>query len=111
MIQIDIPMPERCGVCFAMHTDEIGLESWCGIDETARDLYTADINTKRPEWCPLKEQEAVEPGIAQDVDGIFATCGKCKKKIWKMMGLEFVVNPDEMPRFCPQCGQAVKWDA
>ena len=57
MIQIDMPMPERCGVCFAMHTDEIGLESWCGIDETARDLYTADINTKRPEWCPLKEQE------------------------------------------------------
>ena len=57
MIQIDMPMPERCGVCFAMHTDEIGLESWCGIDETARDLYTADINTNRPEWCPLKEQE------------------------------------------------------
>lgn len=59
MIQIDMQMPERCGVCFAMHTDEIGLESWCGIDETARDIYTEEINTKRPDWCPLKEQEAV----------------------------------------------------
>ena len=57
MIQIDMPMPERCGVCFAMHTDEIGLESWCGIDETARDIYTEEINTKRPDWCPLKEQD------------------------------------------------------
>ena len=59
MIQIDMQMPERCGVCFAMHTDEIGLESWCGIDEMARDLYTEEINTKRPDWCPLKEQEAI----------------------------------------------------
>lgn len=60
MIQIDMQMPERCGVCFATHTDENGVESWCGIDETARDLYTADINTKRPEWCPLKEQDNCE---------------------------------------------------
>ena len=60
MIQIDMPMPERCGVCFAMHTDDIGLESWCGIDETARDIYTEEINTKRPDWCPLKEQENCE---------------------------------------------------
>ena len=67
MIQIDMPMPERCGVCFAMHTDEIGLESWCGIDETARDLYTADINTKRPEWCPLKEQESIIDSLESDL--------------------------------------------
>lgn len=59
MVQIDMQMPERCGVCFAMYTDEFSLESGCGIDETARDLCTADINTKRPEWCPLKEQETV----------------------------------------------------
>jgi hypothetical protein len=77
MIQIDMPMPERCGVCFAMHEDEIGLESWCGIDETARDLNTADIKTKRPEWCPMKEQE-------------YFTCEKC--------GLEFVTV------VCPRCG-------
>lgn len=57
----------------------------------------------------LKEQEAVEPGIAQAVDGIYATCGNCKKKLWKIMGLEFVVNPNEMPRFCQHCGRKVKW--
>lgn len=47
MIQIDMPMPERCGDCFAMHTDEIGLESWCSIDETEWDIYTEEINTKK----------------------------------------------------------------
>lgn len=58
----------------------------------------------------LKRQEAIAPGITQDVDGIFATCVDCKKKLCKMMGSEFVVNPDEMPRFCSHCGQAVKWE-
>lgn len=79
MIQIDMPMPERCGVCFAIHTDEIGLESWCGIDETARDLYTDDINTNRPDWCPLKEQEAVEPKAIPE---------ELKQKMWNALYAE-----------------------
>ena len=58
----------------------------------------------------LKKQDAVVPGIEQDADGIFATCGNCKIKLWKMMGSEIVVNPDEMPRFCPHCGRSVKWN-
>lgn len=93
MIKVDIPMPERCGVCFAMHTDEIGLESWCGIDETARDLYTDDINTKRPDWCPLKEQEAVKPTWGRGKP----FCGAC--------GLQIRGG-----KFCSECGKPVAWE-
>ena len=80
----------------------------CGVDGAPchhfPDSLISDIKNL------LKELEAVEPGIAQDVDGIFATCGNCKKKLWKIMGLEFVINPNEMPRFCQHCGKAVKWE-
>lgn len=57
----------------------------------------------------LKAQEAVKPGLAQTSDGIYASCGKCKTNLWKLLGLTFTVSPDDMPRFCPKCGQAVKW--
>lgn len=51
MVQIDMPMPEKCsecrfetvyGYCKAMP------ENYCG--------NTDDV--ERPEWCPLKEQDA-----------------------------------------------------
>lgn len=57
----------------------------------------------------LKEQEPIAPGLEQDVDGIYSTCGKCKTKIWKLFGVEFDINPDAMPKFCPNCGREVKW--
>lgn len=82
MIQIDMQMPERCGDCFAMRTDEIGLESWCSIEETKRDVYREEIKTKRPDWCPLKEQEAVEQKtgrwIYKKYDDMFM-CSSCRK--------------------------------
>ena len=103
MIQIDMPMPERCGVCFAMRTDEIGLESWCGIDETARDIYTEEINTKRPDWCPLKENEAVEPIKPLDKDDDYTfMCSNCKGELFCGDVLR--------DNFCPTCGHAVKWE-
>ena len=102
MIQIDIQMPERCGVCFAMHTDEIGLESWCGIDETARDIYTEEIYTKRPDWCPLKEQEAMKP-ISKSRHGanpqIQHFCRRCNAMLFH-----------HKQKYCIECGQAVKWE-
>ena len=104
MIKIDIPMPERCGVCFAIHTDEIGLESWCGIDETARDLYTDDINTKRPDWCPLHDEHEVcvncpmnpiRPTWQQGK----AYCGQCGKRI------PLKINAN----YCHKCGRGINW--
>ena len=104
MIKIEIDMPDRCGVCFAMHSDEIGLESWCGIDETARDLYTDDINTKRPDWCPLHDEHEVcvncpmnpiRPTWQQGK----AYCGQCGKRI----PLKIKAN------YCHKCGREINW--
>lgn len=58
----------------------------------------------------LEEQEPIVPGLEQDADGIYSTCGNCRTRLWKMFGLEFEINPDAMPKFCPQCGKKVKWD-
>ena len=58
----------------------------------------------------LKEEDAVVPELAQTPDGIYATCGKCKTNLLMIMGIKFTVSPDDMPRFCPKCGQAVKWE-
>ena len=105
MIRIDIDMPDRCGVCFAMHSDEIGLESWCGIDETARDIYTEDINAKRPDWCPLKAEhdmpcfncpmQPIRPTWQQGK----AYCGQCGKRI----PLKIKAN------YCHKCGREINW--
>lgn len=57
----------------------------------------------------LEEQEPVAPGLEQDVDGVYSTCGNCKTRLWKILGVGFEINPDAMPKFCPQCGRAVKW--
>ena len=104
MVRIDIDMPDRCGVCFAMHSDEIGLESWCGIDETARDLNTDDIYTKRPDWCPLHDEHEVcvncpmnpiRPTWQQGK----AYCGQCGKRI------PLKINAN----YCHKCGREINW--
>jgi len=61
MIQIDIPMPDACDVC-PFNYDFC----WCRAFEYYDDWekYSDDWNenvcerTTRPEYCPLKEQEA-----------------------------------------------------
>ena len=58
----------------------------------------------------LKAQETVEPKVVQDANGVYAACGKCNHKLWKLFGAEFTVAPSEMPRFCSSCGQKVKWE-
>jgi hypothetical protein len=59
MIQIDKPMPEGCDVCPLMY-DYIqckALPEDC-IDDEA--FYEDEFDwTKRPEWCPLKEQPKI----------------------------------------------------
>ena len=104
MIKMDMEMPERCGVCFAMHTEDEMPYSWCGIDETARDLCTEDINTKRPDWCPLYgENELCVNCPLQPIRPIWkdgkAYCGQCEKRI----PLKIKAN------FCHKCGREINW--
>ena len=59
MIQIDIPMPKKCGECpicneYLMCGGPCNGRGWGENDVS--DYFT----NGRPEWCPLKEQEAVK---------------------------------------------------
>lgn len=53
MIQIDIPMPERCSECPCFDDTVYGkcnvLDRWLSASDGA---WFSDT---RPEWCPLKE--------------------------------------------------------
>lgn len=50
MIQIDIAMPEDCGICELSHIDEEG-DTWCPYGRCTVNQYQGE----RPHWCPLKE--------------------------------------------------------
>ena len=60
MIMIDIEMPEKCGECPCFHAE---YPMHCQIikppDKNKR--LAAPYGLPRPDWCPLKEQESVEP--------------------------------------------------
>lgn len=58
----------------------------------------------------LKEQEPAAPGILQDLEGIWSTCPRCKSKLWLFFGMTMEINPDHMPKYCPQCGKPIKWE-
>lgn len=52
----------------------------------------------------LKEQKAVEPET--DSEGT-CSCGNCGETVgWFPVGCSI---PNKLCKFCPECGQAVKW--
>jgi len=55
----------------------------------------------------LKEQEAKAPSIMQDVEGIWATCPTCGNKLRAILAMKMDTY---FPKYCQECGQAVKWD-
>lgn len=93
MIMIDIDMPDNCDECrFNTEYDfcKAMPDNFCGNTD----------DKKRPEWCPLKEQEAVKPEREHSGGGTtwWNVCGNCKTAI----------NPND--KFCHECGKPVKWD-
>ena len=93
MIQIDIPMPKSCGVCPICNEYLM-----CGVPCNGRGWGENDVSdyftNGRPEWCPLKEQEAVEPRVSTAEQ----RCGHCNKVI-EMDGWQS----------CPWCGKRIDW--
>ena len=101
MIQIDMPMPEKCEGCIfcddncscvASDYDGIGINVGCAYRTGRRDIR-----------CPLKEQEAVEArkendGNPQPWTCWWYVCGDCGQEIYYH------------ERFCRWCGRAVKWE-
>ena len=97
MIQIDMPMPTNCLDCPACNEYLM-----CAIPANGRgwgENDVKDFSQGRPEWCPMKEQEVVEPIPYHRSDGtIFKyECRKCRTKIFKN------------DLFCRHCGRSVKW--
>jgi len=55
----------------------------------------------------LKEQDAKPPAIMQDIEGIWSTCSMCGHKLRPILAMEMDTY---FPKFCSECGQAVKWE-
>ena len=102
MTQIDMPMPECCADCpFASAKLINRIITLACMTQVGRRMYAPDLISRktRPEWCPLKEQEAVEPKKESDdyPGSWWYICGNCGEVIdWHDM-------------YCRHCGQAVKW--
>jgi len=55
MIEIDIQMPEKCGLCPCFHSEN---QMYCqAVKADKNKKIVAPYGATRPEWCPLKEQE------------------------------------------------------
>ena len=83
MIQIDMPMPERCASCRFRNTDY----GFCHADYDGRVIHNRNI---REEWCPLKiaaapDQKKQEPkpkkisALECYIDVPFPVCAKCRR--------------------------------
>lgn len=75
-----------------------------------KDYTTVDLDVLESALALLKEQEPAAPGILQDLEGIWSTCPRCKSKLWLFFGMTMEINPDHMPKYCPQCGKTIKWE-
>ena len=55
----------------------------------------------------LKEQEVKPTAIKRDIEGIWATCSMCGHKLRPILAMK---RDTYIPKFCSECGQAVKWE-
>jgi len=103
MIQIDMPMPDNCLEC-RFNTSEFG---YCNAMPVEFVGQVSDFEEDgKPEWCPLKAQEPREPVV--DIDTW--KCGKCGHTLEHQELLGDNVLFHEQYNYCPECGQAVKWE-
>lgn len=58
----------------------------------------------------LKAQEPKPPRFAVAYDKIFYGCDNCGKSLLVVANTEGINSLSYMPKYCPECGQAVKWD-
>lgn len=99
MIQIDMQMPEACDVC-PFNYDFCWCKAFGNHDECEK--YSNDLNDNvcdretRPGYCPLKEQEPVEPELEGGGSTWWHVCGECHGAI------------DTSDRYCKHCGRRIK---
>ena len=97
MIQIDVQMPEKCGLCPCFHHDN---PMYCqAVKADKNKKIVSPYGSPRPEWCPLKEQKAVKPVLV----GHMWECGNCHAPVG-------IYLDDRRDDFCRKCGKKVQWD-
>lgn len=105
MIEINMQMPEKCGLCPCFHFDN---PMYCQAVKADKDKKIVNpYGSPRPEWCPLKEQEPIllenqhKPyGISTNANSPWISkCPRCGKKV-----------EGRQTKFCKYCGQGVKWN-
>lgn len=106
MIQIDMQMPANCLDCPACNEYLA-----CAIPVNGRGWGENDVrefSQGRPEWCPMKEQEAKPIKYKENwMTGLpIAICPKCGRFAQQF----HMPQPGEETHFCPWCGQEVKWN-
>lgn len=105
MIEIDMPMPKNCLDCPACNEYLM-----CAIPCNGRgwgENDVKDFSQSRPDWCPMKEQEAVKPVLDEQTGRIWL-CGKCGSYV----GFEDndPHDPNEFDKYCRDCGTLVLWE-
>ena len=101
MIQIDMPMPEGCSECRFKTKRE-----FC---KAMPDNFCGNTNDEgRPEWCPLKEQEAVKPHYNPRSN--WYECGACHYSMTSRIHYRNELIPAYKVGFCAKCGRPVKWE-
>ena len=105
MIYIDMPMPTNCLDCPACNEYLM-----CAIPVNGRKWGENDVREfgqGRPEWCPLKEQEAVEPIPFFTETGAespnYVVCGHCKS-------IKAIMPKYTKQKYCHECGFPVLWE-
>ena len=92
MIQIDMPMPENCFECPACNEYRM-----CAIPVNGMgwgESHVREYKQSRPEWCPLKEQEAIKPITEHHL----FLCPVCKNTLFREQ------------KFCHECGKRIDWE-
>ena len=91
MIQIDMQMPTNCLECpvcneYLCCAIPVGGHGWGEND-------VREFEQGRPEWCPMKNQEAVKPTWNRGKP----FCGACGLRIHD-------------GKFCGECGRPILWE-
>lgn len=120
MIQIDMPMPERCDdcrFCVVEYTDDNKPDSFaycCAAEKfiakscDGMDKTISIALILKQTWCPLKAQEPVRHGRWLKMTGMLPPeyhghyeCSECQ---WHMKGLRNSWTREEELTYCPNCG-------
>ena len=101
MVQIDIDMPEKCGLCPLFHAEH---PMYCqGVKADRKKKIVAPYRQPRPDWCPLHETTADHNTVSKQavIENVCTMLRNCFDASDEM--IESVkITVGEMPPFTEQ---------